>query len=217
LLAWAVTWLILIAIVLLGLAWHEWPDDMQPAFNASRPLAPGDKLGEPLALTRGGLYGIDILLTRQGPVDGLVLLRVTADAQGVEELSRGTAPASAAEDLSQTIRRPYAFVTFRFPPLEASGGASVWLWLESEADGTLGVRYREGTGKMALRSYYRRSLEGNLALFGRRLSKTSGGILSSAWVLLSLFAMYAGLAAVLVVTVGATLFAGVMDRKHRLM
>ena len=216
---WATLWGLFMVAILAGLAGHEWPDGGQPLFDggadfqsdggadfqsdggadfqsADCPLAPGDKLREPLVLMREGLYRLDIALTRQGTVSGRVVLRLTSDERGRNEIASAAVPAEAAEDVSRTMRRPYGFVGFRFSPVEGPGEGQVWLWLEAEADGPLGVRSlvdSEAESQIALKTYYRRSVGRNLTLFLGRLTDKPVGILNSPWSYGVLLALYAAL------------------------
>lgn len=161
-----------LAIILLGLGFHEWPDETQPLFDFSQILLPGGTLSQPLNLSKDGLYRLDIALIREGTVTGSVSLRVTADTTGAQEIASAAVPAERAEDISQVIRRPYGFVAFRFPPQEIPGSRQVWLWLESKADAPLKVRSlknAEGDHRFAFKAYYHRSAIGNLAIFFSRL------------------------------------------------
>ena len=204
---WVTLWGSFMVAVLVGLAGHEWPDGGQPLFDggadfqsADCPLGPGDTLREPLVLVRDGLYRLDIALTRRGPVNGRVVLRLTSDERGRNEIASAAVPVEAAEDVSQTIRRPYGFAVFRFSPVEDRDDRQVWLWLEAEADGPLGVRCladSEAGRRIALKTYYRRSVGRNLALFLGRLTDRPVGILNSPWSYVVLLALYAALVVIL--------------------
>jgi len=166
----------LMAAVLLILALHEWPDEVQPLLDSGQSLAPGETRAQPLTLSKDGLYRLDVALTRKGMVSGQVILCVTTDSAGSEEIASVRAPAERAEDLSQAIRRPYTFVDFRLSSNEIIPSGPVWLWLESQASAPVGVRGVKSTEngfRFALKTYYRRSAIDNLMIFLFRLNGRS--------------------------------------------
>jgi hypothetical protein len=182
--------------ILAGLALHEWPDGGQPLFDAGCALAPRAKISEPLMLTQEGLYRLDIALTRRGTVTGQVVLRLTSDRQGRNTIASAAVPATRAEDISRTIRRPYGFVSFRFAPAEDLSDGSVWLWLDAEPDGPLAARCLQDSqegNQVALKTYYRRSAGRNLTLFLASLTDKSVSILNSPWSYGVLLVLYAAL------------------------
>ena len=213
--------LVCVAAAVAGLAWHEWPGGGQPLFNGLRSLQPGSTVGEQLVPTQPGLHRVDVALTCRGPAAGQVILRITADPDGRNELARAAAPAGYIEQVSQPMRRPYTFVAFSFEPLREVAGIPIWLWVKSEADQPLGIRYlkdpsptakgglREGEseasnatitrGHLTLRLYYRRSVIENLALFVERLTRERPGLLGDSRLYVSLLILYAGLVGALLV------------------
>lgn len=193
---WVALWTLLVLLVLVGLVLHEWPDGRQPLFDTDLPLAPGDCLQEPIVLARDGLYRLDVALTRRGPVTGHVVLCLTSDPQGREEIASTTVPADEAEDVSQALRRPYGYVAFRFSPVHSLHADRVWLRLESQADAPLGVRALEVPGvgsRVAMKTYCTRSPGRNLALFLTRLTDRSVPLLNCVWSYGILLAVYASL------------------------
>ena len=166
----------LMVAFLLVLAIHEWPDETQPLLDSRRSLTPGETCTQPLTLSKDGLYRLDVALTREGIVTGQMILHVTADSAGSEEIASAVAPVERAEDLSKEIRRPYTFVDFRFPSEEAIPSGQVWLSLESRASALVEVRGVESDQsgfRFALKAYYRRTAMDNLAIFLIRLKDRS--------------------------------------------
>ena len=115
------------------------------------------------------------MLVRFGPASGRVTLRLTTDDRGRNEIAAATVPAEAAENVSQKIRRPYGFVSFYFSPLENVADKEVWLWLDADSEmaGEIGVRclkVDDREWRIALKTYYRKSPQENLAVLVTRLA-----------------------------------------------
>lgn len=198
----ALTGLGLMAAFLFVLAAHEWPDETQPLLDSRRPLGPGETYTQPLTLSKGGLYRLDIALTRQGVVGGHVILHITADSAGLEKIASAVAPVERTEDLSKQIRRPYTYVDFHFPSEEVIPSGRVWLSLESRASAFIEVRGTEADERgfrAAFKTYYRRTFIDNLAIFAARLNG------KSSWVGLVFF-LYAMLLTGLSVSIGKITF-----------
>lgn len=179
-------WAVMVAAVLLaGLALHPWPDERQPLFDAVLVLQPGQSVRQPVRLIRPGLVRVDLALTREGEVGGRLSLRVEGGADGEVELAAAEVAARAAENVDYPIRRPYGYVSFRLPVVEAVG--PVRLHFESRANGPIGVR-RLGE-ELTHRLYYHRSLLENFGLFVERL--TDRGPCPTAWPYGVLLVVYA--------------------------
>ncbi len=166
----------LMVAFLLVLAIHEWPDETQPLLDSRQSLVPGETCTQPLTLSKDGLYRLDVALTREGIVTGQMILHVTADSGGSEEIASAVAPVERAEDLSKEIRRPYTFVDFHFPSEKAILSGQVWLSLESQASALVEVRGVESDQSdfhFALKVYYRRTVIDNLVIFAARLKGRS--------------------------------------------
>ena len=161
-----------VVAIWLALALHEWPDEVQRLSDGKQVLGPGQAYAQPLSLSKPGLYRVDVALFRKGAATGQVILRLTAGAEGVDEIAKATASVECAEDVSKVIRRPYTHVAFRLPTNRPVPVGSVWLWLESQADIPIGMRGTlpaENEFRLALKVYYRRSPVENLGILLSRL------------------------------------------------
>ena len=157
---------------LLILACRQWPDEADSLLDARKPVAPGEAYVQPVFLSREGLYRADVALFREGDIDGELVLRLTADSSGTDEIAVATVPADRAEDVSRSIRRPCAYVVFEFAAHKLIPAARVWLWFEARTNASIVLRGTEGTShdfRLALKVYYRRSLVENAAILLSRL------------------------------------------------
>jgi hypothetical protein len=159
---------------LLILACYQWPDEAQPLLDSEQPLAPGEAHVQPLSLSKEGVYRIDVAMFRRGAAVGQVVLRLTADPDGTDELAMASTPVERAEDVSVSIRRPYTYVAFELPADKTVPAGQIWLRLELRTSVPIVLRGTESPEhefNVAIKTYYRRSFVGNLAILLSRLGE----------------------------------------------
>ncbi len=159
---------------LLILVCYQWPDETQPLLDSEQPFAPGEAHVQPLSLSKEGLYRLDVAMFRRGAAVGQVVLRLTADPDGADELAMASTPVERTEDVSVAIRRPYTYVAFELPADKIIPAGQIWLRLEPRTNAPVVLRGTESPEhefSMAIKTYYRRSLVGNLATLLSRLGE----------------------------------------------
>ena len=199
-------------LALLGvLGSADWLTGGQPLFDAALTIPPGGEVREAIEVTEADLARIDVALVRKGSVNGVVVLRLTANPDGRQVLASVEVPAAEAENVDKPLRRPLTYPAFRFPAIGEVASGRAWLWLQSRADRPIYARALQGapagggaelsgvstTQRLTLWLHYERSIVDNLLILAGRLTHERPGLIGSSLVYIILTGAYATLVALM--------------------
>jgi hypothetical protein len=157
--------------------------------------------------------GCDLTAPRD---DGEIVFSLRQNPASSEVLATGAIRPGAVEDPATTLRRPYVYRRFTFPPIPDSAGRSFYLSIEapdSSASAPLlaryhrsdvyapGMRYVDDTpamGDLAFRVHYGSVPMRDFQLLLNRLTRSRPAPFNSPWLYPLLLALYAGFVALLV-------------------
>jgi hypothetical protein len=152
----------LVALGCIGL-----PQTSQTTFDSEFELHSGRTLGQSFVAEAAGLYRLDPLVARRGPNSHRVLFHLQEEQGGGDHVVTVELKPSLLEDTSSLMRRPNAYQSFSFTPIDSSHGKRLYFYLES-ARSTSGhplvlkfqsqsvyVDGAEDCGDLAFKAYYR--------------------------------------------------------------
>jgi hypothetical protein len=148
--------------------------------------------------------------------DGEITFSLRQSPMSSEVLATGNIRLGVVEDPATTLRRPYVYRRFTFPPIPDSAGRTFYLSIEapdSSASAPLLARYHRSDvyahgmryvdnipaeGDLAFRAHYGSVPMGNFQLLLNRLTRSRPAPFNSPWLYPLLLALYAGSVALLV-------------------